>query len=342
MKILLVSPLPPPVGGIASWTVDYMKYCEDNGIDISLINSAVKGSRAGNVNKVSLSEELKRCGDTLKEIKTALKKEKFDVLHYCASCSKVGLIRDFVLLKSLNIPIIYHCHCDLATVINNSVSEFFFKAICKKSSYVFALNTPSLKVALKYTDKAEYVPNFAPSIYDSDKKIEEDLKKIVYVGRVTKEKGIRELIYTAEKMPEKEFIIVGPLDDKDIVFPEADNIKVLGRKEHNEAIEIMKQSDVLVLPSYFEGFPLSVLEGMCCGLPIIATDVGAIGDMIGDGGGIVIEKENAEQLLDAIKTIEDKKLRSDMSIKNTEKVRNNYLIDTVVDKMLGIYKKTAI
>lgn len=338
MKVLLVSPLPPPVGGIASWTVDYLDYCEKIGVDITLVNSAIKGSRAENVAKRSIIEEIKRCFKTRKEIKKALK-EKHDVLHYCASCSTIGLIRDFVLLFGLKIPVVYHCHCDLSVVINNSISQKFFGMICKKAASVFALNTASLNTAKNYTEKAVYLPNFALELYDEKKVISESLKKIVFVGRVTKDKGVRELIAASKELPEKEFIIVGPADDEDIVFPEAKNITVLGRKPHDEAIEIMKQSDALILPSYFEGFPLSVLEGMSCGLPIIATDVGAISDMIGKDGGILIEKESPVQIVEAIKTMESKAVREKMKAYNIEKVKSSYLIDTIVKQITDIYKE---
>lgn len=339
MKVLLVSPLPPPVGGIASWTVDYLNYCKENkaDVDITLVDSAIKGSRAENVSQRNLVEEIKRCFESRKAIKKILKKEKHDVLHYSASCSKVGLIRDFVLLFGLRVPVVYHCHCDLSVMINNTVSQMFFSLICKKAAHIFALNSQSLETAKKYTSKATYLPNFALEIYDENKAINEKLEKIVYVGRVTKEKGMRELIAAAEELPEKEFIVVGPLDDNSISFDGKSNITVLGKKPHEEAIEIMKQSDALILPSYSEGFPLSVLEAMSCGLPIIATNVGSIPDMIGSEGGILTEIGNSSQLVDAVRLLENKTTREKMSIYNVEKVKSCYLIGNVVEQIYNIY-----
>lgn len=339
MKVLLVSPLPPPVGGIASWTEDYISYCKENDvdIDITLVDSAIKGSRAENVSRVNLLEEIKRCFDSRKAIINILKKEKHEVLHYSASCSKIGLIRDFVLLFGLKIPVVYHCHCDLSVAINNPISNKFFSLICKKAAHIFALNSQSLNMAKKYTSKVTYLPNFALEIYDKNKVINEKLEKIVYVGRVTKEKGMRELITASGDLPGKEFIVVGPRDDDSITFPQDSNITVMGKKPHEEAVEIMKQSDVLVLPSYSEGFPLSVLEAMSCGLPIIATNVGSIPDMIGSSGGVLTEIGNSLQIVEAIKTLENKKTREKMSAYNIEKVKNCYLIDTVVKQIINVY-----
>ena len=127
MKILLVSPLPPPIGGIASWTTDIIDYFDNNHIDYQVINTAITGKRATEVSKRFLLDELLRAVKSRREIKKALKAGKFDVLHYSASCSIVGLIRDYYLLMGLGVDIVYHCHCNLDYVINNKISEIFLR-----------------------------------------------------------------------------------------------------------------------------------------------------------------------------------------------------------------------
>ena len=69
MKVLLVSPLPPPVGGIASWTVEYMDQMPKLGCTPVLINSAVIGKRLKNVSKVDYLEEIFR----LRKLKSQIK-----------------------------------------------------------------------------------------------------------------------------------------------------------------------------------------------------------------------------------------------------------------------------
>jgi glycosyltransferase involved in cell wall biosynthesis len=58
------------------------------------------------------------------------------------------------------------------------------------------------------------------------------------------------------------------------------NIKFLGERTQPEVIEILKQTDIFVNPSYSEGLPTSVLEAASLGLPIIATDVGGTREII--------------------------------------------------------------
>ena len=282
-------------------------------------------------------DELLRAVKSRREIKKALKAGKFDVLHYSASCSIVGLIRDYYLLMGLGVDIVYHCHCNLDYVINNKISEIFFKLICKLSSFVIALNTPSLKVAQRYTSKCEYVPNFISQAYEEEKVVSDEIKTAVFAGRLTREKGIYEILEAADSLENIEILLIGP-NDENIDFPDKPNVNLTGRKSHEEVLEYMKKADVLLFPSYTEGFPLTVLEAMSCGLPVIATGVGAIPDMIGDTGGIIIDSPDATLLIDAIKALGDKNLRAEMSKNNIRKVKECYLRDSVLKQILDIYK----
>lgn len=336
MKILVASPLPPPVGGIASWTKDIIEYFDNNNIDYHVINTAITGKRAKEVSKRFLIDELLRAIKCRKAIKKAVKTGSFDVLHYSASCSMVGLIRDFFVLMGIGVDIVYHCHCNLDYVINNKISETFFKMICKIASFVIALNTPSLKVAQRYTSKCAYVPNFIPRVYEDNKIISDEIKTAVFVGRLTKQKGIYELLAAAKELENVEILLIGP-NDGNIEFSNQPNVKLVGRKSHEEVMEYLKKADVLLFPSYTEGFPLTVLEAMSCGLPIVATGVGAIPDMIGDTGGIIIDSPDATRLVEAVKAIEDKNLRAEMSKNNIHKVKECYLRDSVLKQLLSIY-----
>jgi len=85
---------------------------------------------------------------------------------------------------------------------------------------------------------------------------------------------------------------------------------VLG--EHK--IEILNQSDIFVLPTYFDGYPNSLMEAMASGKACVATKVGSIPDMINNyKTGILIDKQNEQQLYESIKVlVEDQKLRLEL------------------------------
>ena len=72
-KILLVSPVPPPIGGIASWTVDYIEKMSDLQQPVCVVNSSVVGKRIDNALKVSIFDEIKRLLNIRNEIKREVK-----------------------------------------------------------------------------------------------------------------------------------------------------------------------------------------------------------------------------------------------------------------------------
>ena len=97
MKVLLISPLPPPVGGIATWTVKYLKYCKENDIDVSVVNIALIGNRGVQVNtQKNFFDEVIRTKRILKDLKNAVATYSFDIVHLNTSCSKFGIVRDFL------------------------------------------------------------------------------------------------------------------------------------------------------------------------------------------------------------------------------------------------------
>lgn len=335
-KVVLVSPLPPPIGGIASWTESFLSYLNTHNMSYKHVNSAVIGKRIHN-KKTLYIEELRRMFKLRCKIKSAIKNESNVVVHYNASCFTQGLIRDLFVLLGIKAPIVYQCHCNLDTNISNKVSRFFFSLICHKVSAVCVLNNASKKTAEIYSRNVFYVPNFVDKLSCDHKEISEQLNKVCFVGRVERKKGIHELISAATKFPNIEFDIIGPITDVDFKDINVPNVKLWGPVENCKIYEILKKMDAYVLPSYSEGFPLGVLEAMSCGLPIIASDVGSIKDMISEYGGILVRPYSVEDLIDSFNKISSKDIRMKMSEYNIEKVKNHYLIDVVVKQFFEIY-----
>ena len=93
-------------------------------------------------------------------------------------------------------------------------------------------------------------------------------------------------------------------------------VEFLGQRD--DIPYLLKSSDIFVLSSLWEGLPLSVLEAMAAGLPIISTDVGGVRDIVKDNG-ILVENGNAEKLCEVIiKLIDDSTLRGEMGKKSLE------------------------
>lgn len=80
MRVLLLSPLPPPSGGIARWTERYLEWCNGKH-DVAVVNTALQGERAGEAGKQrKLTDEIKRALYVIRETNKGLKR-KTDIVH---------------------------------------------------------------------------------------------------------------------------------------------------------------------------------------------------------------------------------------------------------------------
>jgi glycosyltransferase involved in cell wall biosynthesis len=102
-----------------------------------------------------------------------------------------------------------------------------------------------------------------------------------------------------------------------------DAVEIVGTISHRGAlIDEYRAADVFVLPSYAEGFPNSVLEAMSVGLPVIATSVGGVPEIVQNGvTGIVVPPRSSDALAEAIKRlIGDEAARKAMGAAAREKI----------------------
>ncbi|MBO5889766.1 MAG: glycosyltransferase family 4 protein [Clostridia bacterium] len=345
MKILLLSPLPPPEGGIATWTTLYLEYCNKNNIQVSVVNTATNGKRALKINsKRNLFDELKRTFKIIKDLKHNLKKDKVDVVHINTSCSKFGIIRDYLcakIIKKQKIPFVLQTHCNVGDQIKSKLQLKYFIKFVGMANKILTLNKTSFEYVSKYAkDKAQIVPNFIKET-DIEKivKVNKELKRVIFVGHVQRTKGIFELIEVAKTYIDINFDVYGPIggEVKDVKIPS--NVKLLGNTEHFKVLKALSNYDLFLFPTYTEGFSYALCEAMDVGLPVIATNVGANEDMIENKGGIIVEPKNVQAIIDAFEVMKDSLFRQSCSNFNKNKVETCYKLERVLENILEIYER---
>lgn len=345
LKVCLIAPVPPPYGGIANWTTNLINMLDENKINFELVNIAPEKRIT---ERRTLYNRIVDSGLAMlsqrKKLVQLIKGNKINVIHMTTS-GQLALIRDIIFLheaSKYSIPVSYHIHFGkIPQIIENDGMEWkFLRKAFRLADKVIAIDKKTydeIKKVMPELD-VEYIPN---SI--SSKKLpvakEPEKKEVTFLGWCIKEKGIEELLLAWKQiadMYEWELNLIGPYDDNYIEklsnSVTLKKVNFLGELEHEKAMKMLSKSSIFILPSYSEGFPMSVLEAMALGKAIIATKVGAVPEMLGGECGELIDKQNVGQIVNALKKlIEDEKLRNKYGENAEIKVKENYL-DSIIFK----------
>lgn len=167
-------------------------------------------------------------------------------------------------------------------------------------------------------------------------------KLLIMVAGFRREKDQDTLVKCMGILPENyKLILVGDGERRNIIEKiikeEKLQERVLLLGIRNDVISLIKMCDIAVLSSHWEGLPVSILEKMASGLPIIGSDVKGINQIIEERKQL-FEKGNVEELKNRILSLEDKNLYYSMSQKGIEK-SEEYDINKMVDDTIDLYKQ---
>ncbi|MCH2042654.1 MAG: glycosyltransferase family 4 protein [Saprospiraceae bacterium] len=175
----------------------------------------------------------------------------------------------------------------------------------------------------------------------------------LFVGRLLYDKGVIELLSAAKQCkiqyPETEFWIVGKIDrdnpsavDEATIqeYHQAGIINYLG--ESNNVRSIMRNADCVVLPSYREGLPRVMLEGLAMGKPLITTDTAGCRETVKDGyNGYMVPVKDAEALAQALQKMctLPKEQRQEMGIRGREMAVQEFDEKIIIKHYLDIIER---
>lgn len=127
-------------------------------------------------------------------------------------------------------------------------------------------------------------------------------KRFVFIGTITKEKGVLELLEASQTLDDSYTIhLYGPIarDMKEFDFSSYNDVYQRALKP-TEVIEVLCDYDILILPSYREGYPGIIIEALSLGLPIIATELPSIKEMIDEKCAIFIRSKNTNDIKNSV------------------------------------------
>lgn len=277
-----------------------------------------------------------------------LTKIKPDVVH----CQGISTgISGYWAKKFLKIPyIVYGRGSDV--YLNWSFKKLISKMVFENAGAVLVLINDMKDCLKKYNIKEVFVIGNGID-YEKFSKHQKQKNgflshKIIFVGNLKPVKGLNYLIeaisVVKNKFSDVELIIAGDGPEKKNLQELSKNlnlqnsIKFLGRIENEKVAEYMSVADLFVLPSLSEGFPMVLLEAMAVGLPIVATEIRGVPEIVKNGeSGFLAEPKNSHNLAQKIIfMLENKELMQKISEHN-KKTAKEYSWQNVAQNLNAIY-----
>jgi len=115
-------------------------------------------------------------------------------------------------------------------------------------------------------------------------------------------------------------------------------VRFLGAVCDSERVRLLQQADIFVLPSRAEGLPLAILEAMAAGLPIVASQVGAVPEVVGSDNGFLVPPGDIDSLVHYIRVLaSDPAVRTAMGRFNAQEAQQKYSLDRVIAEIRQVY-----
>ena len=357
-KILFWAQLPPPLHGASlrnkaifeskiikeSFELVYVPFNYSNSID--------------ELGKFSLKKALVFVKLFLKLIWKSLSKD-FDVVYFTYSLRRNGVLRDTIfvaLFRLFRIPIIFHFRNKGAKILSSSRVMKKLISFSLSKGFFICLSEIALKDVEGFINKENlYIVNNGIACVNLNTKIRESSNneiKLFFISNLRHEKGVFTLLEVYERLQSKvdenlSLSIVG--EEGDISYEELKiyiaehhlyNIKLLGPVYGNDKYKIFNNSDIFIFPSRNEVFPGVILEAMQFALPIVATNVGAIPDIIkSKENGIICNVDNIREMTSAVlKIIEDKEFSKKIGNKAQIDFYENYTLESFENNMLTTFR----
>jgi|Deesub1362A_J573_1020465.scaffolds.fasta_scaffold00005_387 glycosyltransferase involved in cell wall biosynthesis len=197
-------------------------------------------------------------------------------------------------------------------------------------------------------DNVVYIPNGVDVEEFQGERKRGERFRFLFVGRLEKQKGLRYLVEAVSRLRGHDFevLIVGEGSQEKNLRKLVEElgvkkrIRFTGEKQGKELVELYLSSDAFILPSTWEGLPLTVLEAWAAGLPVIATSVGGIKSICVDHeNSLVVEPRDSVGLAKAMEElIEDNTLRDKLATNARKKVVG-FSWEEISKRILEVYRE---
>ncbi|MBI4142800.1 glycosyltransferase [Candidatus Uhrbacteria bacterium] len=191
-------------------------------------------------------------------------------------------------------------------------------------------------VAWEWEGRVEILPNFV--MQNAECRMQNDRNGVLFVGRLVEEKGIADFCDAAGRLTHISFVVIGsgPIGRR---LP---NVEWRGARPAEEITKSLATARMLVVPSrWYENAPYVVLEAMAAGVPVIASNIGGLPELVRDGEtGVLVPPRDAHALANSIEMLySDPSRAAALGARAQEIVRSEYGPKRHYHHLAGIYEE---
>lgn len=276
--------------------------------------------------------------------------ERPDVVH-CHSTFAGFIARP--LCKIFGVPVIVYCpHAFSFLMTQSSWKRKFYCAVEK-----FLLPTCNTVICVSeferdkavlegfVAEKLKVIVNGVAVPHDVPlRPSKEDTLRLLFVGRLDRQKGFDLLTRSLEKLGDvvREIVVAGEavVASNHEVFMVDDRIRFVGWLDRDSLQSAFARTDLLVMPSRWEGLSMVLLEAMACGVPVLASDCTSMPEVIEDGkNGLLFKSESVDSLSQRIQDFAalDDTARTRISMSARETIMRSYREDLMISRTQDLY-----
>ncbi|EPL6455568.1 glycosyltransferase family 4 protein [Providencia rettgeri] len=289
------------------------------------------------------------------KLRSMLKKLSPDIVTLHSS--KAGIIGRLALIRT-GIPCIFTAHgWAFADGISGKRKKLYilieriFSNFCDK---IIAVSNQDKNLAIKYkvatNNKQVVIHNGIPdlSIKSSSERTSSSIIRIITVARFSEQKDHITLLKALSKISSTNWTLdlvgQGPLEShiKSLANELNLNDKVNFLGERHDVNKLLSLSDIFILPSNWEGLPISIIEAMSLSLPIIASDVGGVNEMVTSFNGYLIPRGDSDKMSEAItELIDNRNKRISMGRKSREIYSESFNFQQMLTQTCNLYYQVS-
>ncbi len=341
-------------GGIAAVTSNYYGSRLEKDFDITYVESYCDGGKFTKLIKALRA---------YREFRKVLRTNRPDIVHVHSSFGP-SFFRKYPIIQmayNAGIPIVNHIHGSALGELYTNAPAWKKRMVeksygeCSKLIVLSSEWKKKLSVIVP-ADKIEVVPNY--SIIVPEMISEESLdkrfakKQILYLGRFDELKGVVDIPAIAslikKKFPDVTFVLGGtgetaPTEAEIKRLHLEDTVLLPGWIRGDEKVKLLKESAIFLLPSHMEAMPVSILEAMGYGLPIVSCEVGGIPQVVSkDVNGKLYKPKDVEGMADGIISyLSDRALYDEASRQSLKIADEGYSFESHINKIEKIYKSLS-